>query len=406
MAVCLSSSHGVSPCFHELPSERRVRWFLIDRDLDSDMSKEQLFAADQSMRRDMYEDLDEIYDEAERGDLEAQLQLGIMHYYGWGTESCNAEALDWFEKAAKRNEEAKLLFFAIEYKEGYRGKPNPKEALRYFLIAAQQGNPFAARQAAEILYSGWEVERNEEEAVSWFEKAAEQGDIEAHYLSRAIRLKSGLGVEQSDAEAQAFFLKAASLRNSLAELEMGESCFNFERREWRDSSVAVQWFERAYRHGNSAARFLLEGLRCYKDLHSFSSQRRAFERFTKAAQGGNLFAQYILGGYHENGVGTEVNFASALFWYMKAAKRGSIHAQLKVACFFDQIGFSPNPEQAFHWYSQAAISKHPRALCYLAKMYRRGRGVKQNPGMACELYRMAALKGDKQAKNILSQWNL
>jgi TPR repeat protein len=398
-AVCLNFS---AACSYPNSFEPRLRWFLIDRNLDSEMSVEELSALSQKISQDLKKNSDTLISEAKGGSSDAQLQLGIMHYYGWGVDRCIAEALYWFEEAATRREEANLLYRAVKL----NNESNPKEALPILINLAERGNPFAQRQAGQMLYSGFEVERDEERALLFLEDAAKQGDLEAHYLAQAIRFKSGRGVEQSDQEARDFFLKAASLGNPLAELETGESYFNLTRGQWIDRSAALKWFERAECHGNPAAPFFIEATRSYENWNSFRNQEHAFDCFLEAAHAGSIFAQCMVGDYYETGLGTASNLVTALYWFKKAAIRGSIHAQLRVARFFDRIGFLSKPREAFRLCHQAALSKHPRALCALARLYERGRGVEQSSAMASSLYRMAALKGDQAAQHILSQSNL
>jgi TPR repeat protein len=48
----------------------------------------------------------------------------------------------------------------------------------------------------------------------------------------------------------------------------------------------------------------------------------AFDLFNKAAESGNINAEYYLGIMYENGYGVEQNRSNALTWYSKAASHG------------------------------------------------------------------------------------
>jgi TPR repeat protein/CHAT domain-containing protein len=85
-----------------------------------------------------------IVEKAERGDAEAQYNLGMMYYFGEGVTQNDIEAAKWFRKAA------------------------------------QQGHADAQFSLGGMYYLGEGVTQNDVEAAKWFRKAAEQGHADAY----------------------------------------------------------------------------------------------------------------------------------------------------------------------------------------------------------------------------------
>ena len=65
------------------------------------------------------------------------------------------------------------------YEQG-RGVPkNEKEAIRWFILAADQGHADAQYKLGVRYKFGWGVTRNEEEAIRLWKLAANQGNVKA-----------------------------------------------------------------------------------------------------------------------------------------------------------------------------------------------------------------------------------
>ncbi len=77
--------------------------------------------------------------EAEKGDVQAMVNVGEMHAYGLGVPEDFAEAVRWFRRAADAGDAVGQFSLAFMYENG-RGVPqNITEARRLYTLSANQG---------------------------------------------------------------------------------------------------------------------------------------------------------------------------------------------------------------------------------------------------------------------------
>ncbi len=86
----------------------------------------------------------------------------------------------------------------------------------------------------------------------------------------------------------------------------------------------------------------------------------------KAAQSGDVFAQYKLASMYYEGKGVQPNSEEAAKWYLKAARQGHVEAQFILGIMHERgDGVERNDDQAYQWISTAAQQGHPRARTLL-----------------------------------------
>lgn len=119
---------------------------------------------------------------AEKGDISARYQLGNFYF---NVEGNGAKAYQCYKQAADKGFAEAQIALGNMYLEGYSekglGQPAPRSARKYFLLAAEQGNP-EAMQLLSYLHGNDNDESNEmynaNEAINWQKKAQEHGYIE------------------------------------------------------------------------------------------------------------------------------------------------------------------------------------------------------------------------------------
>jgi TPR repeat protein len=98
--------------------------------------------------------------------------------------------------------------------------------------------------------------------------------------------------------------------------------------------------------------------------------RKAFELFSQAATAGDPFAQTSLGYFYDEGIGVKKNAEKAIWWYRKAARKGSVAAINNLAITYRDSG---NLRRARSWFKKAFSKGDGDAALELAKLSLAGR---------------------------------
>ena len=120
--------------------------------------------------------------------------------------------------------------------------------------------------------------------------------------------------------------------------------------------------------------------------------------FRRAAERGNVPAQYKLATLYELGHGTPRDFAEAETWYERAASRGHVRAMHNLAVLStSQNGKSSNYLTAARWFTEAAAYGLVDSQFNLGILCERGWGVARNMAGAYRWFAIAARQGDAKA---------
>jgi len=172
---------------------------------------------------------------AGQGFGKAQNNLGILYLQGRGVNKDQAEASKWLQKAASQglpksqttlasilvkqdgaSSEGIELFrkaagqgsvdaqvrLAEVYYFGTRDiKRDYPEAAKWYLLAANQGNPNAENALGVINENGFGMQVNEKVAVDWYRKAADQGDAKGQSNYGRVNADGVGGLEVSPSKA-------------------------------------------------------------------------------------------------------------------------------------------------------------------------------------------------------------
>src|SRR5215471_16149102 len=114
---------------------------------------------------------------AEKGDAEAQYQLGLLYANGTGVSRSLTKAAKWTHKAADQGHARAEYQLGWDYTAGEGVKTNLTEAARWIRLAAEHGLIEAEFEMGLRCLNGRGVEANGAEAVDWFRKAAALGSV-------------------------------------------------------------------------------------------------------------------------------------------------------------------------------------------------------------------------------------
>ena len=157
------------------------------------------------------------------GDAVAQYNLGLSYYKGVGIPRDYKEAVKWFRLAAEQGNGDAQVNLGVMFYQG-QGVPAPprqserhffqrpehyKEAVKWFRLAAEQANAVAQVNLGFMYDKGLGVPQDHDEAVKWYLLAAAQGNANAEY-NLGVAYQEGCGVPHNQDEAIKLYRLAAA----------------------------------------------------------------------------------------------------------------------------------------------------------------------------------------------------
>lgn len=153
---------------------------------------------------------------ADRGDIQAQYGLGLLHYQGArGLNMQYDKALHYFSRAAEAGNNYAMAYLGKLYLEGGPHiKQDNSTAIRYFKMAAEKNNPIGQAGLGIVYFYGQGVEKDYAKALKYFQLSADQGYVEGHFLL-GIMFYYGYGVRKDYKMSVKYFNLAAQLGHVL-----------------------------------------------------------------------------------------------------------------------------------------------------------------------------------------------
>ena len=162
-----------------------------------------------------------LHDDADHGDLDAQVRLGFARLMG--APGDREEALRWLVRAAEQGHIIAQMRLGWIYTSGALGKRDYAEALFWYRAAAAEGNVAAARMLGEFHEEGRNgAPANIALARAWYRKAAAMGDMAAAY-NLGEMYWDGRGVARDRTEAVRWYRRAAELGSYQAAWKVGKA---------------------------------------------------------------------------------------------------------------------------------------------------------------------------------------
>jgi len=122
----------------------------------------------------------EVYDKAyaqnrslaEKGDAEAQYNLGLIYDKGMGVPQDDLEAIRWYWKAAEQGDPLAQYRLGFKYANGQGIPKNDTMAIKWFRKAADQGLPQSQYNLGIMYHHGRGVPQDNVMAYVWYKLAA------------------------------------------------------------------------------------------------------------------------------------------------------------------------------------------------------------------------------------------
>ena len=197
-------------------------------------------------------EVNDLRQHAVEGDPEAQATLGRKYYYGEDVSKSEKEALYWYLKAAENGNPRGQYSAGIMLMHGLGVQRNDIQGMKWLMAAANQGLDKAEYNLGVEYWDGFRLVKNEVEAAKWFKRASDQGLIQAKLNLGGLYL-NGAGVEQDDEKAFRLFKESAGQGVVEADVNLGLSYlygWGVRKNKWQ----AIHWLRKASDQGDLEAR--------------------------------------------------------------------------------------------------------------------------------------------------------
>ena len=360
-------------------------------DADAQMRLAELYAEGKIVEQNFKKALYWIKVSAERGNPIAQFGLGNLY---WDEEKGAyvslpqdfKKAFYWFEKSAKQgNIDAKKMM-GIMLDVGQGVTQDHEQALYWYNQAD------AICSIGLDFFYGSNAPKNMEKAGYWLKKAFDKdcftkSSITEGYYELGFVYFKGYGVSQDYKKAKYFFEKSinSNSRISSSSFYLGEIYYqglgipkNTQQgifyylisveENWSESQAKTKLIEILDNIDTSQIKnfeyWLLLGVEMGYDyfensLASFHYRKKNYKKalywYSKVAEKGSIYAQYMLGELYDFGKGTVENHDMAVYWYKKSAEQGNVDAQYNLAIKYAKgEGVPQNNKLAYVWSSLSA----------------------------------------------------
>lgn len=145
---------------------------------------------------------------ADRGDPDAQFELGLRLITGEGIKKDDKEGAGWIAKAARQDHLRAQHVLGSLYEEGIGVKQDFATAVEWYRRSANNGFAMAQHSLGILFDTGKGMKKDPKEAAVWFRQAANQ-DYPPAQAAYASKLERGDGLDKSTSKAAMWYLRSA-----------------------------------------------------------------------------------------------------------------------------------------------------------------------------------------------------
>lgn len=314
---------------------------------------------------------------ADQGCEQGEYGLAGLYFYGQGVDLDWSKYAYWVRKAAEKElPEAQHALGSILT----NGAPlagvvkNEAEALDWYMKAAHRGYAYAQWALGTMFIEGKGVEKNLIDGYYWWSIAALPD--EKHAKSERARLREQMTSSQiSIAESRIQDWREKKEFEEVKNLaEMGwlvpspdaefDLAWKYRKGQGtvKDDALAFKWFLKVAERGIAEAEFIVGIL--YKNGQGIAKDNaNAFKWLKKAADQGHALSQANLGLIYASGDGVVKDDQLSVEWHQKAANQGNVTSQNNLGVAYEHgIGITKDAQSAYYWYLLAAAEGEKKAL--------------------------------------------
>ena len=352
---------------------------------------------------------------AELGNLHAIYNMGLLYRKGCGVEQSDEKAFEWFQEGSDLGHWTARYELASAYLDGQGVAKDERRAFELFQTMAEGRNDARSIiKVAEAYRYGKGVKKNLQLAFSNYLKASSLGNTTAT-VELGFFYESGIGTEKDIQAALKCYYQAADKGNSKAKYRLG-LLYELGKEVPQDYERAASFYQSAlsidpvvlknkpsvlnaekayYRAAGALGRLHYYGHGVEKNLDL------AIELMEKSAQRGSLNAIRLLAYIYENPGDGRYDLDKALHYLERAAEQDHIPSIFRLGTY--NMTVTSNYEAALRYFRQAESLGHGESVFRLAYMIEKGWGLPSDPTAAKLKYAKADELGfsfKKQAEEL------
>ncbi|KAI8996950.1 hypothetical protein BDB01DRAFT_713281 [Pilobolus umbonatus] len=276
----------------------------------------------------------------------------------------------------KQGHSEAIFFLANCYGSGAMGlQVDPEKSFALYFQGSKQSHPGCTYRAGVCYEMGVGTKKDKNHAMQFYRKSANLGEPSGMYKLGMILLKGLMGQPKNPREGISWLKRAAQIADEDHPHSLHELGLAYEKEGIAsvipDLNYSRELFTQAAQYGYAPSQFKL-GL-AYENgfLNCPVDPRRSIAWYSKAAEQGDVDAEFALSGWYLTGAEGVLpqNDGEAYLWARKAADKGSAKAEYAVGYYTETgIGTRQNLEEAKRWYMRAAAQNYRRAMQRLTEL--------------------------------------
>lgn len=363
--------------------------------------------------------------QAQSGDSNAALLLGILYDRGIGISADPQKAMYWYEQSGQNivsqfilgtyayqgkgvaedkikgkallQQSADSAFSYANFNLAVIDHDQNKDFLSTLMKAYHLGNSHAGIVLADYYLAENDQANKRKEAQTIYLKLAQKGSQYAQ-LKLGYMYEYGLGVVPSASEALHWYMASAEQDNPDAQYLLGQY-YQLGENGLPDYQLAKEWYKKASTQlpkANVALGFIEETVE-----DNYTEALRSYE---KAAEKGDPMGVYNEALMYEYGKGVPVDYQKAKILYTEAAGKGVDEAMNQLGgIYFYGLGQPRDVQQSLSWYKKSAALGNSNALYQLGLLSETGVATKLDFAEALKYYKESSEKGNEKAMLALAR---
>lgn len=367
-------------------------------------------------------DINKLIQEAESGDVRAQIYLGYHYLYGFNVARNLQKSYDIFNRLAEEgytyatdalrncfsgpgelNEEFKVIYADLREIITVWDKESLHESRSVIQELRLLNHTYYNRLLADSFLDGVGVPKNEFQGFALYEYLHEK--LKSTELRYAICLIDGTGTERDEKKGFACLNKMCEEDHGFATYYLALCHVN----GWGtpvDYTKALALFQKSAKLGVAKAYYDL-GFMYRKGEGVAVDMEQAIQYYRKGLAKGIGRCAAGLGAIYQDGInGVPCDYKRARECYKQGVKLGDADSMFNLASLYYQGNLSdgvPDYPTAIHYWEMAADLEEPDSIYHLGICYLEGIGVEKDPKHATDLIVDAARKGLPEAQELLQQ---